>query len=281
MIDMWIVNFMRKYKRRLKGVFIIALLCVLMFSAAAHAHRPYLVKEGTLADPSGQIVLKGKLYGDGIFSTDPVTFELRNRYGAVLANTPVADHVAVFCPHASFCWAFPYGPTNPFVSGYKLDSENIDWEAGSQHDNERESLRRYLNDSNEKILHDYDLNYPEFTKDHSGFIEVKKALVISPILILFDKFFVLLFLFVLTIVPFFLYWLFFRKKWTSNGHLKRMILVFGGMVMLGYSFCYCIVLVIIGFTFSTPVLCVLVAVICALTLGSGFLNKTNRLNSAG
>ncbi|AGH97515.1 hypothetical protein [Micavibrio aeruginosavorus] len=266
---------MQVHKRQLKGVFVIALLCVLIFSPAAHAHRPYLVNKGTLTDPGGEIIVKGKRYGDGIFSTDPVTFEIRNRNGVVLANTPVADHVAVFCPHAKFCWAFPYGYLTPIVSGYKLDADNIDWDAQSKNDSGRGNFERYLS-GDEKTLRDYDLDYPEFIKTYSGFEEVKMASIISPIMIVFDQFFILLGLLVLTFVPYLLYWLFFSKRWTQNKVLKYGIFLFGSCIFLGYCGFYFLALLVFGYTLSTPIFYLLAAIISGAVLGALFSKKTKR-----
>ena len=84
------------------------LILTLLIHAPAYAHPPYLAKQGIITDPDGNKVIKEKLYGDGVFTNDPVTFRLRNRHGALLANSPINTHVFSFCPSIDFCWVFPF-----------------------------------------------------------------------------------------------------------------------------------------------------------------------------
>ena len=53
------------------------LLLIIVVAAPAHAHRPYLIKQGTITGPDGRKIIKEIRYGDGIFVTDPGTFQLR------------------------------------------------------------------------------------------------------------------------------------------------------------------------------------------------------------
>ena len=84
-----------------KLYFLLAL--VLFIHTPAYAHPPLLMKQGVITDPDGNQVIKEKLYGDRVILVDPATFQLRNRHGALLANSPVDDSVASFCPSINFC----------------------------------------------------------------------------------------------------------------------------------------------------------------------------------
>ena len=100
------------------------LVLALLTHAPAHAHPPYLLKQGVITDPDGNQVIKEKLYGDGVIVPDPGTFQLRNRHGALLANSPIEDHVASFCPSLNFCWVFPYHVLSLFAVGWSLGTVN-------------------------------------------------------------------------------------------------------------------------------------------------------------
>ena len=93
------------------------LILTLLIYAPAYAHPPYLIKQGLITDPDGNKVIKEKLYGDGLFTSDPATFQLRNRHGALLANSPINDHAFSFCPSIDFCWVFAYSFISLFLFG--------------------------------------------------------------------------------------------------------------------------------------------------------------------
>lgn len=270
-------GFEKKCSGRVGGMFILIFLFVFLFSAEGYAHSPYAVKKGTLIAPGGQIVVKEKLYGDGIFSADPVTFQIRNRNGTVLANTPVAEHVAVFCPSVSFCWAFPYGFLSSFATGYKLDAKKVEWDSDLLSpylkDEGLEGFKHYFDDKREKVFRGPGQDYPEFTKKDSGFVEVSFTAFISPIVIASDQIVVLLCLLILTIIPSVLYWLFFRRAWTRNKLFRLAIFTFGGLLMLGYCGFYFLALLVIGFTLATPVFYMLVVMVAGMVLGRGLLKK--------
>ncbi len=278
-------DFEKKYRGRVESAFIFVFLLVLLFSAEGHAHSPYAVKEGTLIVPSGEIVVKEKLYGDGIFSADPVTFQLRNRNGVVLANTPVAEHVAVFCPSVNFCWAFPYGFLSPFAMGYKLDVKKIEWNDDLLNvylkNKGLESFHRYFDAKEEKVFRGPGQDYPEFTKKNSGFVEFPLAVFISPIAIALDRIFVLLCLLVFTTIPSVLYWLFFKRKWTQNKIFKYAIFIFGGVVIVGYSGFYFLSLLAMGFTLATPVFYMLATMVSGVVMGRLFLKKVRGVGVTG
>ncbi len=152
---------------------VVSFLAIVAFSDLAYAHRPYLIKQGTISDPDGNKVIKEKLYGDGIFSADPVTFQLRHKDGAVLANSPVGDHVATFCPAIKFCWAFPYGILLPLATGWVLDFSQINFNQPAKDYNlkgeEAETFKKYLLEDEVTRTAAHAFGYPEFSKSYSGF----------------------------------------------------------------------------------------------------------------
>ncbi len=106
----------------------VLVLAILLSAGAAEAHRPYAVKIKSLEGPQGQPLIIEKLFGDGIFSADPVSLQLRNSRGAILAYTPVGQHVALFCPSLKSCWAFPHDALFGLASSWRLDPSGLEYE---------------------------------------------------------------------------------------------------------------------------------------------------------
>lgn len=98
----------------------------LLCAAPASAHRPYAFKQKTVDSPQGPLTIE-KLFGDGIFAADPVSMQVRNAQGAVLAYTSVSDHVALFCPSVSSCWAFPHDSVWGIPTPWRLDHADLDY----------------------------------------------------------------------------------------------------------------------------------------------------------
>ena len=239
-------------------------ITLLSFTMPAQAHRPYLVKKNTIAAPSNMTVITEKLYGDGIFTADPVSFQLRNTNGAVLAYTPVASHVATFCPHIKFCWAFPYGPRSILTIGLKLDYQTIDWLAQQPPPSEditgidpeeSTSYEKYLKDKRQKITRSHNFGYPEMRSGAAmqGFSYISPAIVLSPLFIIADQFFPLALLAALTLSPFLLHWIFF-KRLRAKRKVNQFLLQAAGTFLifsnLGLAFS---IFAILSFTFSAPI----------------------------
>ncbi len=251
---------------------VLLLALIFLITSPAYAHRPYLVKEGSINDPSGNPVILEKLYGDGIFTSDPVSFQIRSKNGALLAHTPTAEHVAVFCPDISFCWAFPYGIVSPFTVGMRLNHESIDWSAPAPQldmkGEEAELYKKYLEDKKQKRAYSYSFNYPEMRKDNpgNGFSASTLSIAFSPFVIIANHVIQLALVTILSVAPFILYWLFFRR-FSPNKKINRVLLkTTGGLIIFGYLLFYCLALFILGFTVGTPWLYMLAAM--ALGLGS-------------
>ena len=117
----------RRLSRSVSGAHVLV-LAILLSAGAAEAHRPYAVRIKSLEGPQGQPLIIEKLFGDGIFSADPVSLQLRNSRGAVLAYTPVGQHVAVFCPSLKSCWAFPHDALFGLASSWRLDPSGLEYE---------------------------------------------------------------------------------------------------------------------------------------------------------
>jgi hypothetical protein len=86
----------------------VALVAVVMLTAAVSAHSPYERVERTLTDESGREFHLVKAFTDGIFMADPVKLILRDSGGTVLAETEYGRDVSVLCPNLRGCFAFRY-----------------------------------------------------------------------------------------------------------------------------------------------------------------------------
>lgn len=92
----------------------------------AEAHRDYLIKETTLQTEHGKILVE-KHFGDGIIVSDPLSVQIRNAQGEVVAHTPISYSIAVLCPSLDFCLAIPHGALTVWSRPWKLVAEKIDW----------------------------------------------------------------------------------------------------------------------------------------------------------
>lgn len=169
---------------------ILALLFSL-FSSPAYAHPPYIVKEKDIIGPNNENLIVEKLYGDGIFGSDPVAFQIRNSNGAVIASSIVSDNIAYFCPSISNCWIFPNGFLPFFSKGYKLNSENLEYSKKLSDKNnfqeDRVKFEDYLQ-GREKTLQSNSLPYPESNDEEPyGFSDVPLSYIASPFVMIFDK----------------------------------------------------------------------------------------------
>ena len=243
------------------------LILTLLIYAPAYAHPPYLKKQGLITDPDGNKVIKEKLYGDGIFISDPVTFQLRNRHGALLANSPINDHVASFCPSIDFCWAFPYSVISPFSFGWSLNAEAVEFDKPTPNYEfkyeEEEDFKSYLNDQDFKRFSAYVLGYPELNKSHSGFKRSWISALLSPFIIIADQFIQLSVIFLSTLVLIILFQLHLRWKKYKMKFVKYILCTISALLIVVYIFYYALVTFIIGFTFTTPLIYMLASVIAA------------------
>ncbi|QQG35483.1 MAG: hypothetical protein HYS17_08040 [Micavibrio aeruginosavorus] len=252
----------------MRSVLLFAL--IFLIASPAYAHRPYLIKEGTISDPNGNSLILEKLYGDGIFTSDPVSFQIRSKSSALLAYTPTSEHIAVFCPDVRFCWAFLYGIVSPFATGMKLNHESIDWNSKAQNldlkGDEAGLYQKYLEDEKQKRAYSYSFDYPEMRKDKQGkgFSASAWSIVFSPLFIIANHIIPLAFVTVLSIVPFILHWLFF-KRFSLHKKLHRILLkTSGGIIILGYALFYCLALFVLGFTIGTPLLYMFAAMLLGI-----------------
>ena len=254
------------------------LVLVLLIHTPAYAHPPYLLKQGAITDPDGNQVIKEKLYGDGIFRADPATFQLRNRHGALLANSPIDDHVAWFCPSIHFCWAFPYDTASLFSVGWSLNTEAVEFDKSApnyafKNKAEEEEFKSYLNDQNVKRFSAYVLGYPEFNRSHSGFKQSWISLLFSPFVIIADQFVTLLVLLLLTLVPFILFWLFFEWKKVERKTVKYLVYIIGVLLIIMYLGSYALAIFVVGFSLSTPWFYMLAFIVAGGVSGILFLEK--------
>lgn len=254
------------------------LILTLLIYAPAYAHPPYLMKQGIITDPDGNKLIKEKLYGDGVFVSDPVTFQLRNRHGALLANSPINDHVFSFCPSIDFCWVFPYSFISLFSFGWSLNAETLEFDKPAPNyefkGDEEEDFKSYLNDQNFKRFSAYFLGYPEFNRSHSGFKRSWISALLSPFIIIADQFIQRLVIFLLTIVLRILLRLPLRWKKYKIKFVKYLLYTISALLIVVYLFYYALVIFIIGFTFTTPLIYMLASAVAAeVFLESLFLKR--------
>lgn len=253
------------------------LILTLLIYAPAYAHPPYLIKQGLIADSDGNKVIKEKLYGDGVFVSDPVTFQLRNRHGALLANSPINDHVFSFCPSIDFCWVFTYSFISLFSFGWSLNAETVEFDKPAPNyefkGDEEEDFKSYLNDQNSKQFSAYFLGYPEFNRSHSGFKRSWISALLSPFIIIADQFIQLLVIFLLTFVRLILFRLPLRWKKYKIKIVKYLLYTISALLIVVYLAFYAVVTLIIGVTFTTPVIYMLASIISGEFLAELFLKR--------
>ena len=252
------------------------LLLFFVMPLAAHAHQPYVKKVGYIQDPKTNLIIKEKKYGDGIFTADPGKFQLRKQNGAVIASSPVGKHIATFCPSIQFCWAFPY--SGSFItSGYYLDWKNIDFKAGAPEydfkDNQEKRFKRYLRNVKARRFSANFLGYPEMENYESGFKKSRVSLFFSPLIIIKDQFSQLIVLFWLTLLPFLLFWLFFKWKRIERKILRYLVRGIGVLTLMSYAGFYALACFFLVFTLSTPIAYMLLSVVLGLNLGRYIYRK--------
>ena len=252
---------------------------VLLIHTPAYAHPPYLMKQGVITDPDGNTVIKEKLYGDGVITAvDPATFQLRNRHGALLANSPIDDRVASFCPSINFCWAFPYSAMSLFSIGWSLNTEAVEFDKPAPNyafksEAEEEKFKSYLNDENVKHFSAYFLGYPEFNRSHSGFKQSRVSFLFGPFIIIADQFIPLLVILLLTLVLFILFWVFFKWKKIERKTVKYLVYTIGALLIAVYLFCYAIAMFVMAIGFPAPWLYILAFTIAGKFAATIFLKR--------
>lgn len=249
-------NIKRKAMKKNRLYFLLVL--ALLIHAPAHAHRPYLLKQGVITDPDGKQVIKEKLYGDGVLFIDPRTFQLRNRHGALLANSPIEDHVASFCPSINFCWVFPYHALSLFAVGWSLDMEAMEFDKSAPNYEfkdaaEAEAFKSYLNDPNVKRFSAYALGYPEFNRSHhSGFKPSGISALFSPFIIMADQFIQLLVFLLSTLVLLIIFRSFSWGKKIKRKKIKYLFYIIYALFVAVYVGFYMLEIFIVAFTLQTP-----------------------------
>lgn len=189
----------------------LSVIIFLFMSAPAFAHQPYVVKHSVITDPDGRPLITERLQGDGVFTADPKSFQIRNAAGAVLGYSPAGTHVGVFCPSVEFCWAFPYGQLLPFAKGWRLDIKSVDWrqmpeppDASVIHKGAEEDFKKYLDNPHVKYAHGYGFNDPQFRDGFYNFTDSLLSVVASPFIILWDQILFVTIIAVLSLLTFFL-----------------------------------------------------------------------------
>lgn len=248
------------------------LVLALLSHAPAHAHPPYLLKQGVITDPDGNQVIKEKLYGDGVITTDPVTFQLRNRHGGLLANSPIEDHVASFCPSINFCWVFPYHALSLFAVGWSLDTEALVFDKPAPNYEfkdaaKAEAFKSYLNDKNVKRFSAYALGYPEFNRSHhSGFKPSGISALFSPFIIMADQFIQLLVFLLSTLVLLIIFRPFSRGKKIKRKKFKYLFYIIYALFVAVYVGFYVLEIFIVAFTLQTPLIYMLLFILAGISV---------------
>ena len=263
-------NIKRKAMKKNRLYFLLVL--ALLIHAPAHAHPPYLLKQGVITDPDGNPVITEKLYGDGVLFIDPRTFQLRNRHGALLANSPIEDHVASFCPSINFCWVFPYHALSLFAVGWSLDTEalvfdkpapNYEFKDAAQ----AEAFKSYLHDKNVKRFSAYALGYPEFNRSHhSGFKPSGISALFSPFIIMADQFIQLLVFLLSTLVLCIIFRPFSRRKKIKRKKFKYLFYITYALFVAVYVGFYALGIFIMAFTLQTPWIYMLLFILAGISV---------------
>ena len=254
-------------KNRLYFLLVLALL----IHAPAHAHPPYLLKQGVITDPDGNPVIKEKLYGDGVLTTDPVTFQLRNRHGGLLAYSPTDYHVASFCPSINFCWVFPYSAISLFAVGWSLDTEAMEFDKPAPNYEfkgaaEAGAFKSYLNDPNVKRFSAYALGYTHLDRPHSGFKPSRISALFSPFIIMADQFIQLLVFLLSTLVLLIIFRPFSRGKKIKRKKLKYLFYIIYALFVAVYVGFYVLEIFIVAFTLQTPWIYMLAFILAGISV---------------
>ena len=248
---------------------------VLFLSSVAQAHPPYLIKQGLTQDPNGNVIIKEKRYGDGIIAPDPFTFQLRNKNGAVIADSSVSFYLPVLCPSLDLCWVFPYRSFSLWASAVTLDKSAIDFDKPAPEydfDGQEESFREYLTDADKKQISGYYLKYPEYEESLLAFKPSMLATIVSPIIIIADNIIVILIVLIATVFVFILYGALFANKHTDSKFKVGKSYVFGFLFMGGYLFTYSILILLIGYL-AMPFFYLLLTIFLGSYLGKRLLRR--------
>lgn len=250
---------------RVKTFFIALFSIGMVLSSAAFAHSPYVVKVKTLESPSGEPLILEKLFGDGIFVADPVSLQVRNMNGAVLAYTPTSTHIGVFCPSLKFCWAFPHDIVTIFSTPWLLDYKNLDYEkkpasvTGEKDTQYAAQYRDYLTNRKTSAFHSewksgYEFVDPFGRESSLGFTKSSPLFsIISPIFIFVDHAVPLVVFSLISLLPFVIK---FRCSRLAFGRKDAVKLLLNMFVLLIYMAWFCLFILfifIICFTLSIPV----------------------------
>jgi hypothetical protein len=245
---------MKRSIRKALNFFFLLFGMLLLHSQPSHAHSPYAIKDKVLDSASGPLIIE-RLYGDGIFIADPVSLQVRNQKGAVVAYTTTAHRVALFCPAIEYCWAFPHTflATLTFFPE-RLDLKGVDLQK-SLDGEPSAALKSYLTDRDVKSLRDDSLNYPEHRKTGpSGFVSSFDGMILlSPIFIAIENVWALLAVFFLSACPKVLYQPFREYVRSLKGFRSIFPTVLMLILEIAYVLAVAVVVVFAGFSLSTPV----------------------------
>lgn len=195
----------------------------------AEAHRDYLIKETTLQTEHGKVLVE-KHFGDGIIVSDPLSVQIRNAQGEVVAHTPISYSIAVLCPSLEFCLAIPHGSLTLWAQPWRLTPEKIDWKKPSDVTaSKSKELAEYLTDDKRRRTI-ADGEYLGHERELNGFEKTDTLyFLLSPLFLIACYFPLLLVFLFLGAAP---YWLLipFNEKFK---HWFAKIIIFG--LSCGYT----------------------------------------------
>jgi hypothetical protein len=254
-------------------------LSIFLLATPAEAHSPYAERMAILKSPTGSTLIAEELYGDGIFSADPVTFEIRNTHGAVIASSPVGDHMQSWCFSIENCFAFPYRYLSVYAKAWKVDFKNLEYDkpntirGSKEHSEEDKEFQRYVSGTGPKVIRNYQLTYPDLGNKYSGFIEAPIwVTALSPLFIVKGQIVSLALLFALCFCPLAM------SKNKAPEHEKKNAgtkIFEAGLGILASGF-LALVFMLILFTVTTPITYAAVTMLLGLWFGKRYQGRSRR-----
>ncbi len=144
---------------------LIAGFILTVLSVPAIASQPYVEKIKMLTGPAGEKLVLEKLYADDGFDLfHPVSVQLKNQNGAVVAFMPVAIDASVYCPSLLRCIVFPTGFGQFFTNGWQLDADSVDYTLAADSDLTQKNTMDRTTGTDYKMY----LAYPNVTEFHGA-----------------------------------------------------------------------------------------------------------------
>jgi len=244
----------------------------------AQAHSPYAIRQNIISGPDQNPLIVEKLFGDGVIvSSDPVSFQIRNKNGAVIAHTQTSLHLSVFCPTIQLCWAFPYD-NSAIVEPMHLDYKALDY-AAQDPKIHPEEMADYFSGKND-TLRDTGLREPFYSDKPYHFYKGPEWLKwLSPLIIISSNFFSFLILASVYFLPFLIAPGYLAFALNKENPAKLLFLILGTLVSLVYIFFVVMgTIFIYFFAYSLPPLYCLG--IAAVSIFSGiYASKNLRIKS--